>query len=123
VPISIYFYEQILELFFVNTKLVLWALGLALSVSLIYYLFCFMLYNNTLGGMVTRLEVVTIKTNKSPKLWASLLIAFGAYCGTLLLLWGPLFAWWLDGDHRGWAEKLSKTIWRAKYAYNEQESP
>jgi hypothetical protein len=118
VPLSIYFFEQVAELFFTNPRLVLWALGLACGVSLIYFLFCFMLYQNTLGGLLARLKVVDKKTLKTPGLYRSLLMALGAYCGVLAFLWGPLYAWWLDADHRGWSEKFSRTLWRSQHDVN-----
>jgi len=108
-PLSILFYEQILEVFFENPKLVLWALGLGLGVSIIYYLFCFMLYDNTVGGRLMGLRLSEIKTNESPKVYRSLPMALGAFFGVLFFLISPLFAWWLDKNHRGFSEKLSGT--------------
>lgn len=114
VPLSVQFLEQILEVFFTNHKLVLWALGLGFSVNFLYFLFCFLLNKNTLGGKVAGLKVVDIKTQVTPKFYQWFLMALGSFSGVVALLWGPLYAWWLDTEHRGWAEKLAKTVWRSQ---------
>lgn len=118
VPLSIQFFEQILEVFFTNHKLVLWALGLGLSVNLLYFLFCLLLSKNTLGGLVAGIKVVDVKTQIAPKFYQWFLMALGGFAGVLAFLWGPLYAWWLDTEHRGWSEKLSKTMWRSQHDLN-----
>lgn len=110
VPLSFSFFEQWLELFFINPTLILWLLGLGFGVTLIYFLFCAMLYETTLGSLMVRLRVMDIKKQKPPALYQAILMAFGAYCGVVCLFISPFFAWWLDPQHRGWSLKLSKTF-------------
>lgn len=110
VSLSLYFFEQFIELFFVNPRLFIWFLGLGFGVNIIYYMFCAMLYQTTLGGKVMNIIIVDRNSRSPLKLYQALLMALGSYVGVLALMWGPLSAWWLNVDHRGFSEKLSATI-------------
>lgn len=109
VDLSVYFFEQWAELFLINQKLFIWLLGLSLGVTIIYFLFCSMLYATTIGGLITGLRIVDNKSSMPMRLHQSLLMAIGAYVGAMALMVGPLWAWWLDQEHRGLAEKLTGT--------------
>jgi threonine/homoserine/homoserine lactone efflux protein len=114
VELSIYFFEQFIEIFFLNPKLLLWLLGLSLGISFIYFLFCIMLLETTLGGWVTRLAIVDNKKGRPLSRFQSILMALGAYAGVWCLLIGPLAAFWFDKNYRGWSEKLAGTVFIKK---------
>lgn len=110
VSLSLYFFEQALELFFVNPRLFAWLIGLGFGVTIIYYLFCGMLLQTTIGGLVARVVILDRKSQKPLSLGQSLVMAIGAYTGVIAFLVGPLSAWWLDAEHRGWAEIWARTL-------------
>lgn len=110
IDLSFYFFEQYAELFFVNPKLIFWALGLGLGVNIIYFLFSTMLYETTIGGLVVRVGIVDKKRLTPLSLYQAFLMAVGSYAGVLLVLLSPLWAWWMDQQHRGFSEKLSQTL-------------
>lgn len=107
VELSFYFFEQFIELFFVNPKLMMWFLGLGLGISIIYFLLCAMLKNSTVGCLVARLVIHDQQTHKPLAISQAFWMAIGAYFGVVLLMLGPLSAWWLNHEHRGWSEKLA----------------
>lgn len=109
VNLSLYFFEQLIEIFFVNPKLCQWLLGLGFGVTFIYFLLCAMLFQTTVGGVIARVKIVDRTSLQPLSLVQALIMAMGAYIGVIALLLGPLSAWWLDGEHRGFAEKLSRT--------------
>lgn len=109
VQLSFFFFEQNFEIFFLNPKLVLWFFGLAWGVSTIYFLFCTMLHQSTVGGRLMGLVLVDNRTMSTITTSQALRMATGAYVGVVAFFVGPLYAWWLDDDTRGPAEKLSGT--------------
>jgi hypothetical protein len=108
VDLSFYFFEQFLELFFVNPSLVTWFLGLGLGVTLIYYLFSIMLFQTTVGGLLVGIALIDTRSQKPIGRLHAIVMAVGAYSGALLFFFSPLFAWWLAEDHRGWSEKWAR---------------
>jgi uncharacterized RDD family membrane protein YckC len=109
---SFYFFEQNIEVFFVNPQLVLWLLGMSFVVTIIYFVFGNMLYQSTLGGKFMGITIVDITTNKPANMMQIVAMALGAYVGVIAFLVGPLSAWWLDEHTRGFAEKWSGTCLR-----------
>lgn len=112
VSLSFFFFEQYLELFFVNPRLTIWFFGLAFGVTMLYFLFCGMLYQNTFGGVLAGIILVDRNSNARITLRQSLLMAIGAFCGAALAMVGPLYAWWLEDEHRGVSEFLANVVLR-----------
>jgi hypothetical protein len=110
VQLSLYFFEQFLELFFVNPTLIWWLFGLGFGITILYFLFCSMLFNTTIGGLLVRVIIVDgdSPSPKSLSLGQVMLLGAGAFFGVCCFLVGPLSGWWLDPQHRGWGEKLAK---------------
>lgn len=122
VVLSWYFFEQFIELFFVNPKLLLWLLCLSLGVTTIYFMLCSIIHQTTIGGLVTGMTMVHQKSHAPVKLHHSMLMAIGAYAGVLAILLGPLSSWWLDREHRGWSEKLARTVFVKKGASSQKSA-
>ncbi len=116
VELSIYFFEQAIELFFINPKLCIWLVGLGFGISVIYFLFCAMLHQTTLGGLVMHLTIVDKKTLAPLSVVQAALMGIGALVGFMIFLVGPLSAWWLDPDTRGFSEKWAGTMLMKKGA-------
>jgi hypothetical protein len=107
IDFSFYFFEQFIEMFFINRTLVFWFFSIGLGVTCIYFVVCFLLYRNTLGGVLSHIAIIS-KNSQNPILWYhAIAMALGAYVGVISLMAGPLSAWWLDDEHRGFSEKLS----------------
>lgn len=110
VEISLYFLEQSVEIFFLNPKLVVWLAGLGLGVSVVYFLLCAALHQTTIGGVVARVRIVDKTSQKPLSVLQAILMGVGAYFGVLAFLVGPLSAWWLDHETRGFSEKCAGTV-------------
>lgn len=107
---SFYFFEQFIELFFVNPRLVGWLLGLGFGVSTIYFLLCSLANQTTIGGLIAGVKLVDYRSKEPLSLYQAFLLAIGAFVGAVLIAVGPLYSWWLEKDHRGLAEILSRTM-------------
>lgn len=110
VTMSIYFFEQLIEVFFVNPRLLLWLTGLGFGISTLYFLVCGLVNIPTLGALFTGVRLVDYRSKQDLNPVQALLMALGAFFGFLFLCVGPLFAWWLQRDHRGFAELFSGTV-------------
>src|SRR5260221_8748736 len=62
IELSIYFFEQLVEVFFVNHGLIFWILLLSFGVTVIYFLLSCLRHQTTLGGMLARVRIVDKKT-------------------------------------------------------------
>lgn len=123
VPLSLYFPEQVIELFLRNSALASWWLMMGFVVTILYYPFCLMVNNTTLGGTVAKLKVVQIKSDDRVGVFGAILLGLGAYVGVVFMMMGPLYAWWLDPEHRGFSEKIagvSYLPWSCEHEKNEQ---
>lgn len=107
VPLSLYFPEQLIEMILRNPSLAPWFLLIGFMVTVLYYPFCLMVYNTTLGCIVAKLKVVQNNSDESVGLLGAILLGLGAYFGVVSMMMGPLYAWWLDPQHRGFSEKIA----------------
>lgn len=110
VMLSAYFFEQIIELFFVNPRLVLWLVCLGSGLSTVYFLVCGLTNSPTIGALVTGVKLVDYGSKQAPNPAKAWLMAFGALVGFWFLGVGPLYAWWLNHHHRGFLELFSGTV-------------
>src|SRR5690606_17294199 len=92
VTFSIYFFEQALEIFFINPKLSIWLVSLGFGISIIYFLFCTMLHQTTVGGLCTCVAIVDKSSQKPLSIVQALVMGMGAYVGVMAFLVGPLSA-------------------------------
>jgi uncharacterized RDD family membrane protein YckC len=106
--LSLYFFEQFVELFFVNPKLFIWLLGLGLGVSMLYFLLGTLAFGTTLGGRLMGIGLVAEKTHQPLSPARALLLSIGAYFGAIFFGISPLYAWWFDPHHRGLSLKIAR---------------
>lgn len=110
IEMSFYFFEQFIELFFLNPELLVWFFGTACGFTLVYFLVGALVGNTTLGGALLGLKILDRKNQQPLGLGQIFLRALGAIIGVSAFMIGPLYAWFLDSAHRGAAEFFSRSL-------------
>lgn len=112
VTMSVYFFEQYVEFLLINPKFLWCLLGLGLLVNVLYVLLFVALLKTTVGGFLMGIRLVhSSDPDISIGIGHALLLSLGSYFGATILFVGPLWAWWIDPKHRGFAELMLCCSW------------
>lgn len=112
--LSLYFFEQFVEVFFLNPILLVWLLFFGLIITIAYFTIMIPTLHATLGAFLIGIRIVSYQNNAN-KIMIGLRMAIGSYFGVLLLFISPLMAWWFAKDHKGLSENLGSVYWRRVY--------
>lgn len=101
--------EIILEAAFLVPQSAQIFIATAVMNAIVYQLFFIPLLGTTIGGQLMGLQVESDGNGRLLSASQLILRGIGSALFVLLACVGPLYAWWLDGKHRGGGDYLAKS--------------